>query len=115
LLHETVHVDLFITYLNRLLLCFSKYLPQKAEVVSGVHLFFWKICISVAQANSFIRRRIPMRLLQWYHDNYQVKSLMTGRMETLHPLLKRVEKRTLGTTDFSASSPCPGRSWNTSS
>ena len=33
----------------------------------------------------------------------------------LCPFSKRVERKTLGTTDLSASPPCLGRSWNTSS
>ena len=48
------------------------------------------------------------------HDS-QLKSPVTGKRETLHPFLKRVERRTLGTTDLSASPLCLGRSWNRSS
>ena len=50
----------------------------------------------------------------WYLNSHgsQVKSLVTGRRETFHPFLKRVERRTLGTTDLSASPLCLGRSWN---
>ena len=40
---------------------------------------------------------------------------VTGKMETLHRFLKRVERRTLGTTDLSVSPLCLGRSWNRSS
>jgi len=35
-----------------------------------------------------------------------------GKRETLGPFLKKVERRTLGTTDMSASPLCLGRSWN---
>jgi len=45
---------------------------------------------------------------------HQVKSPVTGKMETLHLFLKRVKSRTLGTTDQSASPLCPVRSWNRS-
>jgi len=45
----------------------------------------------------------------------QVKSLVTRKQETLCPFLKRVERRTQGTTDLSASHLCLGRSWNRSS
>ena len=38
-----------------------------------------------------------------------------GKRETLGPFLKKVERRTLGTTDMSASPLCLGRSWNRSS
>ena len=31
-----------------------------------------------------------------------MKSLLTGKRETLHPFLKKVERRTLGATDLSA-------------
>jgi len=40
---------------------------------------------------------------------------MTGISEKLHPFLKRVEMRTLGTADLSASALFLGRSWNRSS
>jgi len=40
----------------------------------------------------------------------QAKSLVTGRRETFCPFLKRVGRRTLGTTDLSASPLCLGRS-----
>ena len=35
-----------------------------------------------------------------------MKSLVTGKKETLHPFFKRVERRTLGTTNLSASPLC---------
>ena len=38
----------------------------------------------------------------------QVKSLVTQERETLHPFLRRVERRTLGTTNLSAL-PVPGK------
>jgi len=38
-----------------------------------------------------------------------------GKRETLCPFSKRVERKTLGTTDLSASPLCLGRSWNRSS
>ena len=43
----------------------------------------------------------------WYLKSHgsQAKSLVTGKRETLCPFLKRVERRTQGTTDLSAS-PC---------
>jgi len=41
--------------------------------------------------------------------------LVTGKRETLHPFLKRVEKKTPGATDLLASPQCLGRSWNRSS
>jgi len=44
-----------------------------------------------------------------------VKSLVTGRRETLFPFLKRVERRILGTIDLSGSPLRLGRSWNRSS
>jgi len=44
----------------------------------------------------------------------QVKSPVTGRRETLHPFLKRVERRILGVTSLPASPLCLGRSWNRS-
>jgi len=34
---------------------------------------------------------------------------MTGKSETLHPFLKRVERRTLGTTDLSSLTSVPGK------
>jgi len=40
---------------------------------------------------------------------------VTGKRETLHPFLKSIEGRTLGTADPSASPLCLGRSWNISS
>lgn len=39
---------------------------------------------------------------------------MTGKTERLGLSFKRVESRTLGTTNLSALPLCPGRSWNTS-
>jgi len=44
----------------------------------------------------------------------QVKTLVTGERETLCPFLKRVERRTLGIMDLSASPLCLERSWNRS-
>jgi len=49
------------------------------------------------------------------HNGSQVKSVVTGGRETLCPFLKRVGRKTLGTTDLSASPLCLGRSWNRSS
>lgn len=40
-----------------------------------------------------------------------MKFLVTGRREALYSSLKRVERRTLGTTNLSASLLCLGRSW----
>ena len=45
----------------------------------------------------------------------QVKSLVTGSGEKLCPFLRRVGRRTLGSTDLSASALCLGRSCNRSS
>jgi len=52
----------------------------------------------------------------WYLKGHgsQVKSLVTGRRETLC-FLTRVGRTTLRTTDLSAWPLCPGRSWNRSS
>ena len=53
----------------------------------------------------------------WYLKGHgsQAKSVVTGRREIWSPLLKRVESRTLGTSDLSASPLCLGRSWKRSS
>jgi len=56
----------------------------------------------------------PVSMILKSHGS-QLKSPVTGKQETLHPYLKRVERRTLGTTDMSASPLCLGRSWNRSS
>jgi len=41
-------------------------------------------------------------------------SLVTEKREILHPFLKRVVRRILGTTELSASAVCLGISWNRS-
>jgi len=73
LLNETIHLDLLITYLNIVLLCFSKHLPRKAEEIRSKHFFFfffWKLCRNFAQA-IFVCSCEDIegwtgRLLQWY-------------------------------------------------
>ena len=62
-------------------------------------------------------KEILYSIIQWYLKSHgsQGKSPVTGKRETLCPFSKRVERKTLGTTDLSASPLCLGRSWNRSS